>query len=95
MENRIVAPDIKKEDENIEKNLRPQSLDEYIGQKSATDNLKIFIEAAKLRKEPLDHVLFYGPPGLGKTTLAGIIARELVTCADKATILVFMELTLQ
>ena len=68
MENRIVAPDIKKEDENIEKNLRPQSLDEYIGQKSATDNLKIFIEAAKLRKEPLDHVLFYGPPGLGKTT---------------------------
>lgn len=77
MENRIVAPDIKKEDENIEKNLRPQSLDEYIGQKSATDNLKIFIEAAKLRKEPLDHVLFYGPPGLGKTTLAGIIAREL------------------
>ena len=77
MENRIVAPDIKKEDESIEKNLRPQSLDEYIGQKSATDNLKIFIEAAKLRKEPLDHVLFYGPPGLGKTTLAGIIAREL------------------
>ena len=72
MENRIVAPDIKKEDENIEKNLRPQSLDEYIGQKSATDNLKIFIEAAKLRKEPLDHVLFYGPPGLGKTTLAEI-----------------------
>ena len=52
MENRIVAPDIKKEDESIEKNLRPQSLDEYIGQKSATDNLKIFIEATKLRKEP-------------------------------------------
>lgn len=77
MENRIVAPDIKKEDESIEKNLRPQSLDEYIGQKSATDNLKIFIEAAKLRREPLDHVLFYGPPGLGKTTLAGIIAKEL------------------
>ena len=57
--------------------MRPQSLAEYIGQKKATDNLKIFIEAAKLRGEPLDHVLFYGPPGLGKTTLAGIIANEL------------------
>lgn len=60
-----------------ETNLRPQRLDDYIGQKSAKDNLKVFIEAAKLRGEPLDHVLFYGPPGLGKTTLAGIIANEL------------------
>ena len=57
--------------------LRPQKLEDYIGQKKATDNLKIFIEAAKLRKEPLDHVLFYGPPGLGKTTLAGIISNEM------------------
>ncbi len=57
--------------------LRPQTLDDYIGQKKATENLKIFIEAAKMRNEPLDHVLFYGPPGLGKTTLAGIIANEM------------------
>ncbi|MEG0829053.1 MAG: Holliday junction branch migration DNA helicase RuvB [Anaerovoracaceae bacterium] len=57
--------------------LRPQTLSEYIGQKKATSNLKIFIEAAKMRQEPLDHVLFYGPPGLGKTTLAGIIANEM------------------
>lgn len=64
-------------EERSEFTLRPQHLDEYIGQKAVTDNLKIFIEAAKLRGEPLDHVLFYGPPGLGKTTLAGIIAKEL------------------
>ena len=57
--------------------LRPQKLDDYIGQQNAKDNLKIFIEAARLRGEPLDHVLFYGPPGLGKTTMAGIIANEL------------------
>ena len=57
--------------------LRPQRLDDFIGQKAAKENLKIFIEAAKLRGEPLDHVLFYGPPGLGKTTFAGIIANEL------------------
>ena len=60
-----------------EAGLRPQTLDDYIGQQDVKDNLKIFIEAAKLRNEPLDHVLFYGPPGLGKTTLAGIIANEL------------------
>lgn len=64
-------------EERSEFSLRPQHLDEYIGQKAVTDNLKIFIEATKLRGEPLDHVLFYGPPGLGKTTLAGIIAKEL------------------
>ena len=65
------------EEEHNEFTLRPQSLDDYIGQKKVTDNLKIFIEAAKMRGEQLDHVLFYGPPGLGKTTLAGIIAKEL------------------
>ena len=64
-------------EERSEFTLRPQHLDEYIGQKAVTDNLKVFIEAAKLRGEPLVHVLFYGPPGLGKTTLAGIIAKEL------------------
>ncbi len=65
------------EEEHNEFTLRPQSLDDYIGQKKVTDNLKIFIEAAKMRGEQLDHVLFYGSPGLGKTTLAGIIAKEL------------------
>jgi holliday junction DNA helicase RuvB len=65
------------EDEETEGSLRPKQLDAYVGQKNVTDNLKVFIEAARLRKEPLDHVLFYGPPGLGKTTLAGIIANEL------------------
>ena len=57
--------------------LRPKRLDDFIGQSTVKENLKVFIEAAKLRGEPLDHVLFYGPPGLGKTTLAGIIANEL------------------
>lgn len=65
------------EEESMELSLRPKRLEEYIGQKSVTENLKVFIEAAQMRKEPLDHVLFYGPPGLGKTTLAGIIANEL------------------
>ena len=64
-------------EERQEVTLRPQKLEEFIGQRGVKDNLKIFIEAAKLRGEPLDHVLFYGPPGLGKTTLAGIIANEL------------------
>lgn len=76
-EGRITAANAEENEEVAEFTLRPQSLAEYIGQKKATDNLKIFIEAAKLRGEPLDHVLFYGPPGLGKTTLAGIIANEL------------------
>lgn len=58
------------EEERVEFTLRPQTLDEYIGQKTVTDNLKVFITATKLRGEPLDHVLFYGPPGLGKTTLS-------------------------
>ena len=76
-EERITAAELGRGEERSEFTLRPQTLSEYIGQKKATDNLKIFIEAAKLRGEPLDHVLFYGPPGLGKTTLAGIIANEM------------------
>ena len=76
-EGRITAANAEENEEIAEFTLRPQSLAEYIGQKKATDNLKIFIEAAKLRGEPLDHVLFYGPPGLGKTTLCGIIANEM------------------
>ena len=74
---RISSANISPGELRQETNLRPQRLDDYIGQKSAKDNLKVFIEAAKLRGEPLDHVLFYGPPGLGKTTLAGIIANEM------------------
>lgn len=76
-EERITAASAGEQEEIAEFSLRPQTLSDYIGQKKATENLKIFIEAAKLRGEPLDHVLFYGPPGLGKTTLAGIIANEL------------------
>ena len=76
-EERITAAELGEGEERAELTLRPQSLADYIGQKKVTDNLKIFIEAAKLRNEPLDHVLFYGPPGLGKTTLAGIIANEM------------------
>ena len=76
-EERITAASADEHEEASEFTLRPQTLEDYIGQKKATENLKIFIEAAKLRGEPLDHVLFYGPPGLGKTTLAGIIANEL------------------
>lgn len=76
---RIITTDAAEEDIRIEGSLRPQSLTEYIGQEKAKNNLKIYIEAAKSRGEPLDHVLFYGPPGLGKTTLAGIIANEMGT----------------
>lgn len=77
-EDRITAGGmINTEEEVMEASLRPKKLTDYIGQKSVTENLKVFIDAALSRKEPLDHVLFYGPPGLGKTTLAGIIANEM------------------
>ena len=78
MENeRITSAGVNPGESRQEASLRPQHLEDYIGQQGVKENLKIFIQAAKLRNEPLDHVLFYGPPGLGKTTLAGIIANEL------------------
>lgn len=77
MARRIIETEVMPEDSRLEKNLRPQKLDDYIGQEKAKQNLKIYIEAAKQRGDSLDHVLFYGPPGLGKTTLAGIIANEM------------------
>lgn len=77
MDNRIITTEFVDEDYKIENNLRPKMLTDYIGQAAVKDNLKIYIEAAKKREEPLDHVLFYGPPGLGKTTLASIIANEM------------------
>ncbi len=79
LENRIVAPEVIKADttDDVDLNLRPKTLDEYIGQEKVKENLKIYIEAAKKRGDTLDHVLLYGPPGLGKTTLSGIIAHEM------------------
>lgn len=76
-ENRLTDVEYTGEDSEIEYSLRPQGFDEYVGQEKVKNNLKIYIEAAKRRGEPLDHVLLYGPPGLGKTTLSGIIANEL------------------
>ena len=74
---RVIETNLTEEDKKIEKTLRPQCLDDYIGQEKAKSTLKIYIEAAKQRHDSLDHVLFYGPPGLGKTKLAGIIANEM------------------
>src|SRR5258706_10274903 len=74
---RVTDPWTEPEDQEMENSLRPRTLDEYIGQSKVKDGLSIMIQAAKERKECLEHVLFYGPPGLGKTTLAHIIAREM------------------
>lgn len=79
MERRIISSDLQLEDNEIENSIRPLSLDEYIGQSAIKEKIKIFIEAAKMRGEALDHVLLYGPPGLGKTTMAGVIAAEMGT----------------
>jgi Holliday junction DNA helicase RuvB len=76
-EYRLVTPHLREEDTEIDLSIRPRTLEEYIGQERVKENLRIFIEAARKRREPLDHVLLYGPPGLGKTTLAHIIAAEL------------------
>ncbi|MDO4268673.1 MAG: Holliday junction branch migration DNA helicase RuvB [Eubacteriales bacterium] len=77
MERRIITTEVTEEDKITEPNLRPQMLEDYIGQEKIKNNLKIYMQAAKARGESLDHVLFYGPPGLGKTTLSGIIANEM------------------
>src|SRR5690554_5914417 len=77
MEERMISAKYSSEDGNIEAGLRPRFLDEYIGQDKVKEKLSIFIEAAKKRNEALDHVLLYGPPGLGKTTLSNIIAKEM------------------
>lgn len=77
MEKRVISTQIQEEDIKTETSLRPMTLDEYIGQEKIKNTLRVYIEAAKQREEALDHVLFYGPPGLGKTTLSGIIANEM------------------
>ena len=76
-ENRVVGANLQRDEELMEQSIRPKRFEDYVGQTNVTDNLKIYIQASRMRREPLDHVLFYGPPGLGKTTLAGIIAEEM------------------
>ena len=76
-ENRVVGANLQRDEELMERSIRPKRFEDYVGQTNVTDNLKVYIQACKMRGEPLDHVLFYGPPGLGKTTLAGIIAEEM------------------
>src|SRR5574340_467497 len=77
LDKRLLGPDVAEDDQSLDLNLRPKNLDDFVGQEKLKENLKIFITAAKQRNEPLDHVLFCGPPGLGKTTLAHIISSEL------------------
>ena len=74
---KTLRTDTEEQEERKSLQIRPKTLDEYIGQPTVRERLSIYIEAAKRRKEPLDHLLFYGPPGLGKTTLAGVIANEM------------------